>query len=107
MDAGIFFYKQSFSKTATSPTKMGEFLACGVPCMSNAGVGDVGSILTQNKIGVVIDDFSKQEKMEGINEMLDLATTNRIEQRCRAFAEEYYSLNSGSLKYDNIYQSLL
>src|SRR5262249_14600194 len=37
-DFGIFFIKPVFSKTASSPTKMGEMLAVGLPIIANAGV---------------------------------------------------------------------
>ena len=40
-DLGIFLIKPVFSKTASSPTKMGEMLAVGLPIVANAGVGDV------------------------------------------------------------------
>ncbi|MBR9885849.1 MAG: glycosyltransferase family 4 protein, partial [Oceanospirillales bacterium] len=41
MDAGIFFIRPAWSKRASCPTRMGEFLACGKPCLANGGVGDV------------------------------------------------------------------
>ena len=41
MDAGIFFIKPVFSKQASAPTKLAEFLGCGIPCLGNAGVGDM------------------------------------------------------------------
>lgn len=106
MDAGIFFYKQTFSKKGTSPTKMGEFLASGVPCMSNAGVGDVKSLLTENSVGVVLDNFTIEEKRRSVEELVDLAMSPEIGQRCRHFAEEYYSLSAGVREYSNIYNSL-
>lgn len=107
MDAGIFFYRQTFSKKGTSPTKMGEFLACGVPCMSNAGVGDVKSLLTENNVGVVLNDFTSEEKTEKVRDLIDLATAPDIDKRCRRFAEDYYSLSAGVGKYDSIYKSLI
>ncbi|TKX41338.1 glycosyltransferase [Halorubrum sp. CGM4_25_10-8A] len=106
MDAGIFFYRQTFSKKGTSPTKMGEFLASGIPCISNVGVGDVESLLTDNDIGVVLDNFTSEEKEEAMKELIELATAGGIDHRCRSFAEEYYSLSTGVEEYDAIYDSL-
>lgn len=106
MDAGVFFYRPTFSKRGTSPTKMGEFLACGVPCLSNKGVGDVESLLKENEVGVVLQDFSKEEKRRAIKELIDLASDPDIKSRCRNVAEKYYSLSSGVDAYDKIYQSL-
>jgi hypothetical protein len=31
MNAGVFFINPFYSKIASAPTKLGEFLGCGVP----------------------------------------------------------------------------
>jgi glycosyltransferase involved in cell wall biosynthesis len=107
MDAGIFFYTPTFSKKGTSPTKMGEFLACGIPCLSNAAVGDVKSILEGNSVGIAIDSFDTEEKQQAIESLLALHSDPEIVERCRSVAESYYSLEAGVNKYDEIYRSVL
>jgi hypothetical protein len=37
----------SFSKQASSPTKLAEYLAMGLPCECNSGVGDVDRIMAE------------------------------------------------------------
>lgn len=106
MHAGIFFYKPDFSKKATSPTKLGESLACGLPCIGNTGVGDVESILISNKVGVVVDTFDEEAIESALGQLLQLCEIPDIRERCRCVAESYYSLNKGVYKYDAIYQSL-
>ncbi|MEQ9209860.1 MAG: hypothetical protein RLN96_08475, partial [Pseudomonadales bacterium] len=49
MSFGLFFIKPVFSKKASAPTKLGEFLARGIPCLTNAGVGDVDEILQSSR----------------------------------------------------------
>lgn len=44
MDLSIFFIKESFSKRASSPTKLAELLACGIPVICNPDVGDIRAI---------------------------------------------------------------
>ncbi|MEO8762036.1 MAG: glycosyltransferase, partial [Bacteroidia bacterium] len=46
-DIGLFFIKPLYSKKGSSPTKMAEILACGVPIITNAGVGDVDEIILE------------------------------------------------------------
>ena len=104
MDAGIFFYTPTFSKKGTSPTKMGEFLACGIPCLSNAAVGDVESILEANGVGIAIDTFETEEKRTAIESIVELSADPETADRCRAVAESYYSLNAGVDAYSEIYQ---
>ena len=41
-----------FSKKASSPTKMGEFLALELPIVTNGGVGDVSRIMYETAAGV-------------------------------------------------------
>ena len=107
MDAGIFFIKPSFSKKGSSPTKMGEFLACGIPCLSNTDVGDVESILEKNTVGIAIDSFDPETKRQAIDSLLALHSDSEIVEQCRSVAESYYSLEAGVNKYTEIYRSVL
>lgn len=52
-DLAIAFRKPTFSSRAASPTKLGEYFACGLPVITNAGVGDVGRIVTTIDAGHV------------------------------------------------------
>lgn len=107
MDAGIFLIKPLFSKKGSCPTKMGEFLGCGVPCLSNTDVGDVELILEDENVGVAIEEFTTEEKRRGIDRLLELTADDEIDTRCRSVAERYFSLESGVEEYDKIYDELL
>ncbi|MCI5217624.1 MAG: glycosyltransferase [Candidatus Electrothrix sp. LOE2] len=107
MDVGIFFYKPAYSKLATAPTKLGEFLGCGVPCISNIGVGDIQGILEGERVGVVLEDFSDRETDLGVKRLIDLTNEPDIQSRCRQAAEKYFSLENGVKVYDRIYRDLL
>ena len=106
MNAGIFFYTPTFSKKGTSPTKMGEFLACGIPCLSNAAVGDVESILEDNDVGIAIDTFETDEMRSAIDSLVNLSMESSTARRCRAVAESYYSLEAGVGAYSEIYRQV-
>ncbi len=54
-DLTLCLIKNTFSRTAMSPTKMFESFAAGIPFMCNKGIGDVDSILREHKTGVVLD----------------------------------------------------
>lgn len=107
VDAGIFFYKPTFSKRGTSPTKMGEFLALGIPCFTNSGIGDVQRLLEQNQTGVVLEEFDDQHKRTAVTQLIELIQEDDVGDRCRALAEEYYSLENGVEAYDSIYRRLM
>ena len=106
MDAGIMFYKPDFSKKATSPTKLGEFLACGIPCLGNSGVGDVEMVLSNEKVGIVVNEFDEKTLRSAMEHLLAMSEEPEIGDRCRKIAEKYFSLDEGVRKYDAIYRSL-
>ena len=106
MDASIFFIKPVFSKKASSATKLGELLGCGVPCMSNTGVGDMASILEDSQVGIALDDFDEPSLTTGIDRLLKLVEDPAISSRCVEVAHKYFSLKSGVEKYRSIYKQL-
>jgi glycosyltransferase involved in cell wall biosynthesis len=54
-DLGLSLIKQTFSMTAASAVKTGEYLLCGVPVVATKGVGDIGAVLT-GSTGILMDD---------------------------------------------------
>jgi glycosyltransferase involved in cell wall biosynthesis len=106
MDAGIFFIKPAFSKKASSPTRLGEFLGTGIPCLTNDGIGDVSEILNNENVGVVIKDLNKKNIVDGIKKLLILLKDKEIKERCVKTAKKYFSLENGITKYDKIYNEL-
>ena len=106
MDAAIFFIKPVFSKQSSSPTKLAEILGCGIPCLSNEGVGDMSSILTKNKTGITIKDFSSRSLEKGIKQLMSLTREPDIVSRCLLTAKEHFSLENGVRDYKAIYSVL-
>ncbi|MDC3391621.1 glycosyltransferase [Candidatus Thioglobus sp.] len=107
MDAAIFFIKPAFSKLASAPTKFGEFLACGVPCLSNTGIGDMAEIIKKESVGIAINDFSNESMQEGVRRLIKLTQDSNIRKRCRSSAIKNFSLEEGVKSYSQIYTNLL
>jgi len=106
MDAGIFFIKPVYSKTASAPTKLGEFLGCGVPCLGNSGVGDMATILASEQVGVALGSFDEPAMREAIEKLLSLTNVPDIRARCREVALRYFSLEEGGHHYNRIYREM-
>jgi len=106
MDFGLFFIKPVFSKKASAPTKLGEFLACGIPCLTNAGVGDVDDILQSSRTGVCIEEFSPLAFDDAYAQIAQLLAEDGLAERCRQTAEQYFSLEQGIAGYRRIYAEL-
>jgi glycosyltransferase involved in cell wall biosynthesis len=107
MNAGVFMYKSGFSRAATAPTKLGEFLACGVPCLTRAGVGDVDRILESEKVGVVLRGDDDAARLQAVEELLSLAAQPGIQERCVAAAARHFALDAGIRAYDALYRELV
>jgi glycosyltransferase involved in cell wall biosynthesis len=104
--AAIFFIKPTFSKKASSPTKFAEFLACGIPCITNCNIGDIDFHLMNNKIGILINSFDINEINNAIIKIIKLSSSQLTSELCREYAEKNFSLEMGVSKYDKIYSIL-
>ena len=103
--ASLFFIKPTFSKSASSPTKLGELLSMGVPVVTNAGIGDVDAVILKSHCGVLISAFSDAHYQNATTDLLtniDTYKNNTIDT-----ANRYFSLQHGVEKYAEIYDSLL
>jgi glycosyltransferase involved in cell wall biosynthesis len=106
MDAGIFFIKPVFSKQASAPTKLGEFLGCGIPCLGNSGVGDMAAVLEGDRVGVALKAFDPASLTQGLNQLLKMAADPSTAARCVAAAQKHFSLDEGVRRYAAVYQQL-
>lgn len=106
MDAGIFFIKPVFSKQASAPTKLAEFLGCGIPCLSNAGVGDMADVLEGDQVGVAIKAFDDESIIVALNQLIKLVNDPKTSARCVASARKHFSLDEGVRLYEKIYKTL-
>jgi glycosyltransferase involved in cell wall biosynthesis len=106
MHATAFFIKPVFSKQASAPTKLAEFLGCGIPCLSNAGVGDMAEILEGERVGVAVEGFEPEALAAGLQRLLSLLDQPGIEKRCVDVARKHFSLQDGVAKYVKVYEAL-
>jgi len=102
-DLGIFFIEPVFSKTASSPTKMGEMLALGLPLVTNAGVGDVEALVNDLGCGVAIHEFNDASYAAALDRLATLPGS-ALQRRERALAS--FDVKLGIDRYDSIYRQL-
>lgn len=111
MDAGLFFIRPAWSKRASCPTRMGEFLACGKPCLANGGVGDVAQDIDETGTGIALPPLGTEtvnlaDLDTALEALFTMATNPGMAARCRAVAEERFSLATGVAAYSDIYARL-
>ena len=107
-DAGLAFIKRCISKVASSPTKNGEYLACGLPLIINAGVGDSDALIDDFNAGVLIEEFTEDEYQDAAREIERMIQTPGVRERARAVAERLFDLNViGGERYAALYERVL
>ncbi len=101
-DVSVSFIRPTYSKISSSPTKLGELLAMGIPVICNQ-IGDVRKIIEITNGGVVIDGFDPASFQPAVDYVLSEGKNMSID---RERVLGYYSLDGAIDKYHNVYQSL-
>ncbi len=104
-DLAISFIEPCFSKLSSFPTKFGETLACGLPQIINAGIGDTGDIVTREQLGIVLTQFKETEYQLAIDTIPNLFDQN-IYEKCRLAAEKYLDLKKLSSHIREVYHGV-
>ena len=107
MDAGLALIRPCFSKIASAPTKLAEYLGCGVPVVGNAGCGDMVRIIEEDRVGVAMADTRPETIETAAQALLDQLLDPFIVDRCVASAGRHFALREGADRYRAIYRSLI
>ena len=106
MDAGMALIHPFFSKIASAPTKLAEYLGCGVPVVGNAGCGDMAQIIADDRVGVAMPDTAPDTIEAAARALIDLLEDPALRDRCVDTARRHFSLDEGTARYRAIYRSL-
>ncbi|MCE3259803.1 MAG: glycosyltransferase [Bacteroidetes bacterium] len=101
--ASIFFIKPSFSKMASSPTKMAECWAMDLPIITNPGIGDNDLYFKDNRGGLLIDAFTPEAYEKAAREYLRIIEKHGS---YRDIAVNHFNTKTAVAKYSAIYNSL-
>jgi glycosyltransferase involved in cell wall biosynthesis len=107
-DFGLSFIKRCFSKIASSPTKNGEYLACGLPLVINAGIGDSDALVNEWRAGVLIDELNELGFDNAYARMESLLSDAAARSIARDVAEKLFALDTvGGERYAGLYENVL
>lgn len=107
-DLGLFFPCPTYATKAMSPTKLGEFLAAGVPVATSAEVGDIADIIEPGKTGVLLRGFSPAELAKGATAAREMIpASHEVRSACRKTAAEHFDLEKGCRRYISLYRELI
>lgn len=106
--AGLSFRKATFSQIAASPTKVPEYLAAGIPVVTNRGIGDTDKIIENGGVGVIIDDLAGSSIDRAAAELAELVSDPELAERCRRVARDHFDLATvGGRRYRDLYSRVL
>ena len=106
-DAGVAFIRPCLSKLSSSPTKYAEYLACGLPLVANAGVGDVDDLLSRTGAGVLVAEHSA-EAYGAAADRLNALVTSGARDRWRLVAETQFAVSTCAVPaYAQLYRRIL
>lgn len=107
-DVSLSFIKPCYSKQASSPTKIAEALASGLPIISNAGIGDLDTMIEDDKVGVIVRGFNETAYLDALSAIDAMRQDKSIAARCKASAVSRFDLATvGGPRYLRLYQRLL
>jgi glycosyltransferase involved in cell wall biosynthesis len=105
-DAGICFLGDLPSKRASSPTKYGEYLAAGLPVVTNSWTGDAAELDGQAP-WILLDGFGDAEyrraaaRLQGL-----LARPDETRAEARGLAAQAFALDVAIDRYERLYRRL-
>lgn len=106
-DFAVSLIKPCYSKQSSSPTKIAEYLASGLPVISNAGVGDLDEVIVGDKVGVIFDEFTEASYRRALEEMDRMLIEDGLAERCRESARNRFDLTGvGGVRYRRLYQKM-
>ena len=105
-DFAVSFVRPCLSKISSSPTKVAEYLAAGLPVVSTS-IGDLADLFGDGRLGVLVDDFSSRGYDGAARAVRLLAADPETGRRCRDVAEAELSLERvGIPRYDALYRQV-
>ena len=106
-DAAVSFAEPRFSKIASSPVKVPEYLAVGLPTVLNRGVGDQDPLIDAHPDLLVDAGGMGLDDLEAAAARLaTLRTNDELRGRAHALAAERFSLELGVSRYLRLYRRL-
>lgn len=103
----LFFIKPAYSKKSSSPTKLAEIMAMGVPVICNNCVGDVETQVVEAKAGVIVEAFNEITYNTTIRKLDHELNANFEKNVSIKYVEENFSLDRGVKLYMEIYQEII
>jgi len=107
-DMAISFIKPCYSKQSSSPTKIAEYLAAGLPVVCNTGVGDLDKQIEENTAGALLREFTPDAYRKALDEIDVMRRDEKLAERLRGVARREFDLiEVGRTRYRRLYERVV
>jgi glycosyltransferase involved in cell wall biosynthesis len=104
-DLGIVIYNTGFSVIGRSPTKLGEYWACGLKVLSVRGIGDLDHLMKQYPGGgALAEKMDDESSLKGA--VKNVLASKFSKEELRSYATAYFDLEKGCSEYLKYYRQL-
>ena len=103
-DVGLSLCVATPSSLGVSATKTGEYLSCGLPVVTNRGLGDIDRIVTDGRNGWVLPDFGDEAVDTAAAQIVRAGFADRAE--IRSAASEWFDMDRAIDTYDRLYRAV-
>jgi glycosyltransferase involved in cell wall biosynthesis len=104
-DVGVINYHQCFSSIGRSPTKMGEYWACGLPVICKKNTGDVDYLIEKYpNSGYMIDTDNARAYEDALRKIY---SSGNYKNLLRDYSLDCFDLLKGVEVYKSVYSNLL
>lgn len=101
-DIAFSLRSPSFAMKAVSPIKVGEYLLCGIPIITNTGIGDMDEILGNKECAFLINNL-EDIPFDAINNWIEKTARNpEVKYESRNIGLNYFSLEKSVKTYHEV-----
>ena len=108
-DAGLALIRPTASERGSSPIKISEYLANGLPVVTSPLIGDMSAAIEDRGLGVVLADMSESSRVAAAQRLSVLwRNPEAVRARCADWARSSVDVQGvGAARYIAVYQSLV
>jgi glycosyltransferase involved in cell wall biosynthesis len=107
-DIALLILLPSFARRSTSPAKLAEYFAAGLPVIVTAGIGDVDAHIAESRGGVLLRSFDDAAYNQALDAIEELRHDPCLAARCQAEARLRCDLGEvGGKRYLRLYEAIL
>jgi len=107
-DAGLALIRPMASERGSSPIKVSEYLAAGLPVVMTPDIGDLSDAIEASGLGIVVSGQTEESIERGTDALNEMLRGSGVRDRCADFARANLDVEHSAVpRYAAVYDTLL